>query len=392
MLVLDAAVALNASAAITANTTWERAVQPVPRPTPTSVGETAHHGGMTVSYAAVSGPSTLELREEVEPATVPPGAVEVEITYCGVCATDTHNYTSGGAVPPAVFGHEWTGTVRRVAADVTTVHPGQRVVACVGPACGACPMCVAGHTAHCDTVFAEANGVTPDAPVHGGFATSVVVAARRVMPVLDGLTDVQAALVEPTAVTFHAVRRVRQQLGAIVVVQGAGPIGLLTAQHARHAGAGRVLVVEPNPERRRAATALGFTDVLEPGEAFRAHLLTVSDGLGADVLYECTGAAGLFQPSAELVRRGGTLALLGFPMTTSEVSYGDWQVRELTVIGSLAYHHEDFLGAQRAIADGSVRVDDLHTATIGLAQLEELMVELDSGRTPHAKVLVDPRR
>jgi (R,R)-butanediol dehydrogenase/meso-butanediol dehydrogenase/diacetyl reductase len=86
------------------------------------------------------------------------------------------------------------------------------------------------------------------------------------------------------------------------------------------------------------------------------------------------------------------LALLGFPMTTSEVSYGDWQLRELTVIGSLAYLHDDFVGAMRAIADGSVRVDVLHTGTIGLGELSDLMDELDSGRTEHAKVLVDPSR
>lgn len=347
---------------------------------------------MTESFARVSGVSQVELAREELPQELAPGQVEVAITYCGVCATDTHNYTSGGKVPPAVFGHEWTGTVRRVAADVTTVTAGQRVVTAVGAACGACAMCRAGHEDHCDTAFAEANGVTPDAPAHGGFATSLVLSERRVLPVLDGLTDVQAALVEPTAVTFHAVRRVRQPLGAIVVVQGAGPIGLLAAQHARHAGAGRLIVVEPNPERRAAAVELGLTDVFEPGEAFRDHLAQVSDGLGADVLYECTGVAALLQPSAELVRRGGTLALLGFPMTDSQVSYGDWQVRELTVIGSLAYTRADFVGAMRAIADGSVRVDPLHTGTVGLGDLAALMDELDSGRTSHAKVLVDPTR
>ncbi|RYB95148.1 alcohol dehydrogenase [Nocardioides oleivorans] len=347
---------------------------------------------MTTSYARVSGVSQVELVEEESPPSLPAGAVEVDITYCGVCATDTHNYTSGGKVPPAVFGHEWTGTVRRVADDVRTVSAGQRVIACVGPACGTCAMCVAGHAEHCDTAFAEANGVTPDSPVHGGFAESIVVSARRVMPVVDGLSDVQAALVEPTAVTFHAVKRVRQQLGAVVVVQGAGPIGLLAAQHARHAGAGRLFVVEPNPERRRAAEELGFTDVVEPGEGFRAQLLEATSGLGADVLYECTGAAALLQPSAELVRRGGTLALLGFPMTDSTVSYGDWQVRELTIVGSLAYNHADFLGAMRAIADGSVVVDSLHTGTIGLGELAATMDELDSGKTTQAKVLVDPRR
>ncbi|TCI98649.1 zinc-binding dehydrogenase [Aeromicrobium sp. IC_218] len=343
--------------------------------------------------ARVSGPSAVDLVEEPDVETLPAGRVEVTITYCGVCATDTHNYTSGpGPIPASVFGHEWTGTIARVADDVTTVAVGDRVVACVGPACGTCAMCVAGHPEHCDTAFAEANGVTPDSPTHGGFAQRLVVPARRVMKVLPGVSDVQAAMVEPTAVTYHAVKRTKQPLGAIVVVQGAGPIGLLAAQHARHAGAGRLVVIEPNEQRRAAAEALGFTEVFAPGDEVAAHLAEITDGLGADVLYECTGVAALLQPSAAMVRRGGTLSLLGFPMTDSTVSYGDWQVRELTVIGSLAYNHEDFLGSMRAIADGSVDVTGLHTGTVGLGELAGLMDELDSGRTSHAKVLVDPTR
>lgn len=344
------------------------------------------------TYARIDAPSSLVLDDEELPDELASGQVQVDITLCGICATDTHNYTSGGQIPPATFGHEWTGTIARIASDVSTVQVGQRVVACVGAACGACAMCVAGHADHCDLAFAEANGVTPDSPTHGGFARSLVVSARRVMPVIDGINDVQAALVEPTAVTFHAVRRTRQPLGAVVVVQGAGPIGLLAAQHARHAGAGRVLVIEPNAERRAAVTELGFNDVVAPGDDAKTWIDDVTAGLGADVLYECTGAAPLLQPSAELVRRGGTLSLLGFPMTTSEVSYGDWQIRELTVIGSLAYTHDDFLGAMRSIADGSVQVESLHTGTIGFDELSTTMDELDSGRTSHAKVLLDPTR
>lgn len=316
----------------------------------------------------------------------------MSIAYCGVCATDTHGYTSGGLIPPSVFGHEWTGTVSAVGSDVTGVSVGQRVVACVGPACGHCAQCLAGFTANCDTAFAEANGITADAPAHGGFAREIAVNARRVLPVLDGLTDEQAALVEPTAVTFHAVKRARQGLGAFVVVQGAGPIGLLTAQHARHAGAGRVVIVEPNAARRDAATALGFTEVFAPGAEFTAYVSDSSNGLGADVLYECTGVAQLMQASAELVRRGGTLALLGYPGTTSVVSYPDWQSRELTVIGSLAYNHEDFTGAMLAIASGAVDVVSLHTRTVGLSELQSVLDELDTGASTDAKVLVDPRR
>lgn len=336
----------------------------------------------------ISGPR--DLREYAETLTKPArGRVIVDITYAGICGTDIHGYTDGYMLPPAVFGHEWTGTLSAVGEGVSDLQVGQRVVGGVGPACGRCSQCVAGHARQCDTAFAEANGVDAEAPDHGAFAGRVHVSARRVIPVLDELSDIEAALVEPGAVTFHAVRRVAAELGVIVVVQGAGPIGLLTAQHARNAGAGRIIISEPSASRREVATMLGFTDVVVP-DALGSVLFDVSGGRGADVLYECAGVASLLQPSAQLVRRGGMLALLGFPLQESTVSYGDWQSRELTVIGSLAYNHEDFLGVMSLIGGGRLDVEVLHTGTVGLTGLRDTLEELDSGNSPHTKVLVSP--
>lgn len=345
---------------------------------------------MTVTdrYLSVAGPR--QLREGVDQTSEPePGRVLVDITYTGICGTDIHGYTDGHMLPPAVFGHEWTGTVSAVGEGVDGLQPGQRVVGGVGPACGTCRQCVAGHTRHCHTAFAEANGVDADAPDHGAFAGRVHVSARRAIPVLDGISEVEAALVEPAAVTFHAVRSVAMEFGSLVVVQGAGPIGLLTAQHARNAGAGSIVVSEPSSARRDLASRLGFTHVVAPDQLQDA-LDEASNGLGADVAFECAGAAALLQPSAELVRRGGILALLGFPLTESTVSYADWQTRELTVIGSLAYNHEDFGGAMRAIAQRRLDVTALHTGTVGLSQLGDILEELDSGESRHTKVLVQP--
>lgn len=254
----------------------------------------------TVARAAtVSAPKQLAITEGPIPIAEP-GQVVVQVRYCGVCGTDVHGFEAPEMLPPAVFGHEWTGAVVATGDGVDTVAAGDRVAVAVGPACGTCSMCRAGHPEHCDTAFSEANGVTPDAPPHGGFATHIAVAERRVVALLDGITDEQAAIVEPTAVTFHAVRRTMVPLGAIVVVQGAGPIGLLTAQLARHAGAGRVLISEPVPARRDAARGLGFSDVFEPGADLTEALTALTSSRGADVLFECTGVAGLLQPSAEL--------------------------------------------------------------------------------------------
>ena len=119
-------------------------------------------------------------------------------------------------------------------------------------------------------------------------------------------------------------------------MQGAGPIGLLCSQHARQAGAARTLVVEPVAARREAATALGFVDVFEPGAGFTDALRATTDGRGADALFECTGAAKLLQPSAELVRRGGMLSLVGYTAEWSSVSYGDWVAGELRLVASPA--------------------------------------------------------
>lgn len=346
---------------------------------------------LTARVATVAGPRRLDIADVDVPEPVD-GQVVVRIRFCGVCGTDVHGFETPEMLPPAVFGHEWTGEIVPTGPAVDTVAVGDRVVVAVGPPCGRCPMCRAGAAQHCDTVFAEANGVSPDAPPHGGFATHLTLSERRVVRVLDDLTDEQAAVVEPTAVTFHAVKRTALRLGSVVVVQGAGPIGLLTAQHARFAGAGRILITEPVPARRDVASSLGFRDVFEPGAMFADAVRDVSDGRGADVLFECTGVASLLQPSAELVRRGGTLALLGYPITESSVSYGDWQSRELTVVGSLAYNHEDFLGAMRSMASGAVDVGPLLTSTVPLADLGDVLTELGSGSTTQAKVLVDPAR
>lgn len=339
-------------------------------------------------YLKVSGPRTLE--ESTFTTGEPgPGRVVVDITYTGICGTDVHGYTDGSMLPPAVFGHEWTGTVRSVGEGVTMVAPGDRVVGAVGPACGRCAQCMAGHSKNCDVVFAEANGVDEQAADHGAFATQVAVSQRRVVPVPPALSDGDAALVEPAAVTFHAVRRARVEPGCIAVVVGAGPIGLLTAQNARAAGAGRIIISEPSEARRATARELGFSDVVNPDE-LQDRMAAMTDGVGADIVFECAGLPTLLQSSAELVRRGGTLALLGFPMSESTVSYADWQQRELTIIGSLAYNREDFVGVMRLVEQGTVSLAPLHTGTIELDALKDMLEELDSGRSRHTKVLVAP--
>lgn len=339
-------------------------------------------------YITLDGPRRLRQGEtRIDDAAA--GHAIVDIIHTGVCGSDVHGYTDG-IMQPAIFGHEWVGTVAEVGEGVTRLSPGQRVIGGVGPACGRCEYCHAGHSRHCELVRAESIGMDQDAPSFGGYATRVHLPARRLVPVPDALTDVEAALVEPATVAFHAVRRVAADLGAFTVVQGAGPIGLATALNARAAGAGQILISEPSDARRAVARTLGFDTVVEPAD-LKTALRDLRGNLRADVVYECTGLAPLLQQSAKLLRRGGTLGLLGYPVADSTVSYGYWQDRELTVVGSVCYTRDDFDGAIQAIADGRLDVAPLHTGTFGPSELQSLFEELESGTGEHTKVLINPR-
>jgi (R,R)-butanediol dehydrogenase/meso-butanediol dehydrogenase/diacetyl reductase len=229
------------------------------------------------------------------------------------------------------------------------------------------------------------------APPHGGFAPQIAVAAARVVRAHPALTDVQAAQVEPATVAFHAVRASALRLGDVAVVQGAGPIGLSTLQWVRAAGAGRVVVVEPNEGRRALAAALGAHDVVEPGEAATQLVLERTHGLGADVVYECVGRASAIQAAVDLARRGGSMCLIGLADGEASISPAAWLIKEIGVTSSLAYFHEEFEMVMAMIADGRVDLEPLHTGTVDLDGLSAALADLATGRSVQTKVLVDPR-
>ncbi len=341
--------------------------------------------------ALITGKEQVELREFPDPHPDPSGVV-VDIAYCGVCGTDIHAFQSGDPYNPAVCGHEWVGTVSAAGADTRRVGEGDRVVVATPPACGSCAPCRAGQPEVCATSFLFTLGRDPLAPPHGGFAPSIAVAEGRVTAAHPALTDEQAAQVEPATITLHAVRKSRLRPGDTIVVQGAGPIGLLTMQFARAAGAGHLVVVEPNAARRALAETLGATAAVEPGVEAEEAIRDLSSGLGADLVFECAGRPELIQTAVDLARRGGAVTLVGFSSDPATITPAQWMVKEISFQAALGYTHAEFDIAMGMIADGRVEVEPLHTLTVGLDGFADTMAELAAGTSPHTKVLVDPRR
>ena len=338
----------------------------------------------------VTGKQRLELREMPAPQPAARKAV-VNIVYCGICGTDLHAFQSGEPYNPAICGHEWVGHVTGVGKDVDGIREGDRVAVGIASACGACPTCQRGDAAHCETAFFGAIGVGPLAAPHGGFASAIAIDASRLYQVDAKLSDIDAAILEPATVAVHAVRRTHIRLGDSVVVLGAGPIGLLVLQAARAAGAGTVLLVEPQRSRRELGGTLGADVLIDPANADVVESINAHIGAqGADIVIECAGIPRTIEQAASLVRRGGVISLVGVPNRPAQIQAAEWLFKEVRLTTSLAYLREEFAIAQGLVADGRIRCAALHTSTVSLQGLSSAFARL-SDAPQEVKVLVDPR-
>jgi (R,R)-butanediol dehydrogenase/meso-butanediol dehydrogenase/diacetyl reductase len=342
-----------------------------------------------VTAGLITAKETVEFRQfpQAPPA---PGWVTVDIRLCGICGTEISSFRTGHLHTPAVCGHEWVGTVAEAGHGVEGIGAGDRVVIGVPAACGRCPECEQGLTEYCRTVSMTVRGRDPLAPPHGGFAPRITVRAARLMRAHPDLSDEVAAQVEPATVAFHGVRRSQITAGDVVLVQGAGPIGLFALQFARAAGAGAVLVAEPSAPRRQLATELGATTALPPEEAAE-YVADLTAGVGADVVLECAGVPRLLQTAVDLARSGGTVQLLSFLAEPATINAARWLAKQVTVIASNAFTRDDLRRSMTFLADGRVQAQPLHSRTVPLAELEATLQRLSAGPSDEIKVLVDPR-
>jgi L-iditol 2-dehydrogenase len=282
---------------------------------------------MTLS-AVWYGVDDLRLEERPLP---PVGATDVlvDVAACGVCATDLH--LVDGSIdlyaPPRVLGHEVGGTVRAVGAGVRHVRPGDAVALDTSVPCGTCYHCREGAPFFC-----------PDrVSVFAGFAESIVVPGAVVYPLPAGLDPVVGALAEPLSCALHAVDRAGLRAGDTAAILGAGAIGLLVLAVARLAGATRVVVSDPEPERRATAQRMGATRVVDPRqESLEEVVGAVTGGRGVDTVFEAAGVQATVDQALRLPRRGGTVVQVSVPMTgvTLAMPAYDLFARELTIRGS----------------------------------------------------------
>jgi (R,R)-butanediol dehydrogenase/meso-butanediol dehydrogenase/diacetyl reductase len=268
------------------------------------------------------------------------------------------------------------------------VAEGDRVVGGLAPGCGRCEECRAGLPEYCAAARASYGGRR--SPANGGFARSIALDANRVTRLPDAVDDDAGAFVEPSTVALHGVRRSRLRVGDVACVVGCGPIGLLALQCARIAGAGHVVAVEPDRGRRERALALGADAAHAPGPELWDHLREATGGLRADIAFDCAGVPATLQQSVDLVRRGGSVCMIGVAGGEATVVPMRWMAKEVSVDTSYVFTLEEMGIAAGLIADGRLDVKSLHDGTVALDELGATIDALATRSLAAIKVLVDP--
>jgi L-iditol 2-dehydrogenase len=274
------------------------------------------------------GAGDLRLEERSVPP-VGPTDVLVEVSACGVCATDLH--LLDGSIrfydPPRVLGHEVGGIVSAIGASVRHVRPGDAVALDTSVPCGTCFHCREGLPFFC----------ADRTSVFAGFSERAVVPASVVFPLPSGVDPATGALAEPLSCALHAVERADLHPGDTVAILGAGAIGLLVLAVARLGGATRLIVSDPEPRRRMIAETLGATHTVDPLTRSLPDLVAqLTDGRGVDCVFEAAGVQATVDDAVRLPRRGGTLVQVSVPGTgvTFALPAYDLFARELTIRGS----------------------------------------------------------
>ncbi|PUB24261.1 2-desacetyl-2-hydroxyethyl bacteriochlorophyllide A dehydrogenase [Promicromonospora sp. AC04] len=326
----------------------------------------------------------------LEEAAIPvPGAGEVLVrsTLVGICGSDTH--ALAGRHPfltgPYVPGHEATGAVVSTGPGVDgAVHAGQRVLLKPNVACGTCLNCRAGRTNACETLAWV--GCDPSGALPGAMAGWFVAPAGNLYPVPDVLDDEAAALVECLATPVHAARIAGDLRGARVVVLGAGTIGLLCVVAALHAGASAVVVTDMEQSKLDRAVRVGAAGGVLATAGWLAH--DVRDLLGgpADVVFDCVANDRSLDQAVGLLRRAGTLLVVGVPPRPGAVNLPLIQDWELRVQGCAAYTEEDIVTSLAIAVAGGLPVDEIVSATYGLDDVAEAFTA--AGADTSGKVMI----
>ncbi|MEN6479506.1 MAG: NAD(P)-dependent alcohol dehydrogenase [Anaerolineales bacterium] len=339
-----------------------------------------------------------DVRLERRPVPTPrPDQVLVRITRVGVCGSDVHYFTHGRigdyvVREPLILGHEAAGVVAALGDQVTDFQIGDRVTLEPGYTCRQCRYCKSGHYNLCPHVTFMA---TP--PVDGAFCEYVAWPADFCFALPGSLTDEAGAMMEPLSVGLWAAHRGAVQPGDTVAVFGAGPIGLLTLQACRVAGATTLIAVDVEDRRLQHARRLGATHTINDRDHHAVERIReiVGDAAlppayrGVDVAFETAGAIPTTRNALAATRPGGVAVLTGLPPDPLvELDIVSAASKEIDIRGQFRYANR-YPRALALVEAGRIDVESLVTHHFPLTQAAEALAFANEHKDVALKVMVD---
>lgn len=339
---------------------------------------------MATMKAAVCRDRETIVIEDVPRPAPGPGQVLVRVMATGLCGSDVDGFTGHHPMIawPIILGHECAGVVSAVGRGVTGWREGDAVAVEPFFTCKTCPACVRGRYNLC----AHLKIIGHQIP--GSMADYVLAESCFLHRKPDGIPFEEAAIAEPASGSLHAVERCAPRLGDLVVIIGCGTIGSLAMQHCLNKGA-EVLVAEPRAFKRKVARQLGAHAALDPSaEDLRAKVLELTGGIGADCVIEAVGRPETLAETVRLVRRGGTIMLIGWSGNkTDPFDLTSVTLDELTVLGTLGFCH-DFPTALKLMARGSVKIAPIISHRMPLERVAEGIAMLREGAEGVWKIVI----
>jgi len=355
----------------------------------------------------VNEPMTIDT---LEMAALSPNDVLVKVKASGLCHTDLEVIQGSLAYPlPIVLGHEGAGVVEAVGSDVTQVKVGDHVICSWNPHCGHCFYCERDLPILCEP-FArnQPKGLLLDgrsrmkrdgSQVHHYSVTSThaeytVVPESGAIPIPREIPFDRACIIGCGVMTGvgAAVRKAKVEAGANVVVIGCGAVGLNVLQGAKLADAGRIIAIDVGKAKLDRAAQFGATHAVD-GSVGNAldQIKVLTDGRGADYVFEAAGNKSTFRFSVEAVRPGGQVVWLGKINVNEDVSFrwgalmGEKRIRRSSYGG--ARPARDFPMLARAYLDGKLYLDELITRRIALAEINAGFAALKAGEAIRSVVM-----
>ncbi len=372
---------------------------------------------MQVKAAVLVKPGTIEMREFPKPE-ITEEALLLKVDASGVCGSDKHAYLGHSKLNfPVIPGHEVSGTIEKLGAkaqDVMSVvggplAEGDRVtIVPSSQSCGRCYNCIytPHRTALCTgrTVYGFSNCEQPP-HLYGGFAEYMYIHPRSWVFRIPERVQSRGigVMAEPMAVATRAVARCYGPgiphigegfgIGKTIVVLGSGPIGLLVIAVLKSIGAGRIIATDLSDTRLEMAQKMGATDTINASGAMEDRIqkvMDLTDGVGAEIVFECAGVPQAFKEGLELAARGGKLIEVGHYTDPGTIDISPHLIcrKDMDVLGVWAYPQIQFGTALAALAQIEAPLESLITHRLPLTKIEESMEML--GKDGVLKVVIEP--